>query len=464
MIRQARFNPPSCILPGHGHARDCPFPPARHPPAVKLRPALWPLVLLLLLRGDAAEPLFLAGAASRDITPREPVPMWGYGGVGARLSEGTDEPLRADALVIQARGRKLALVGLDLGRPPSEESLARIRERLARELRIEASFLGGSHTHHAPVMELSDRDGRGRGKYDAALRWYRELEDAIVAAVAEADARREPAALAAVARPVGGFNRNRHTKLEPKPVDRDLAVALFTSADGTRTLATLVNFAAHPTMLPSALNRFSPDYVGGLKDAVTNALGGVAVFLQGAAGDLSVDRRDRPDHRALGAALGQEAVALARTLQPAVPANPSLETAEERLRFEPRTNLGNPAVRAAFSVAFFPELVANYADEYADGVRPRLTVALLNGELGLVGVSGEVFSAHSLRLKERARLPVLFFAGYCNGYHQYFPTIEAVAEGGYGADAPVAPAAVGAGEELMNRALTRLYELRGRIP
>lgn len=427
-----------------------------------LRPGLL-LLLLLLLRGDAAEPQFLAGAASRDITPREPVPMWGYGGQGARLSEGTADPLRADALVLQVRGRKLALVGLDLGRSPSEASLGRIRERLEKELQIGASFIGGSHTHHAPVLELSDADGRGRGKYDAALRWYRELEDAIVAAVTEADARREPASLAAGVARVEGFNRNRHTKLEPRPVDRDLAVARFDTAAGGRTIATLINFAAHPTMLPSELRRFSPDYVGSLKDTVTNALGGVAVFLQGAAGDLSVDRRDRPDHRALGAALGAEAVALARSLTPAVPANPSLGFAEERLRFEPRTNLGNPAVRAAFSVAFFPELVANYADEYADGVRPRLTVALLNGEIGFVGVSGEVFCAHSLRLKERARLPVLFFVGYCNGYHQYFPTIEAVAEGGYGADATVAPAAVGAGEELMNRALTRLYEMRGKL-
>ncbi len=90
-------------------------------------------------------------------------------------------------------------------------------------------------------------------------------------------------------------------------------------------------------------------------------------------------------------------------------------------------------------------------------------MALLSGEIGLVGVPGEFFSAHSLRLKGRARLPVLFFAGYANGYHQYFPTIEAVAEGGYGADAPVAPAAVGAGEEIMNRALARLYEMRGRL-
>ena len=96
-------------------------------------------------------------------------------------------------------------------------------------------------------------------------------------------------------------------------------------------------------------------------------------------------------------------------------------------------------------------------------MRPRLTVALLNGDTALVGVSGEFFSNHSLRLKERARVKQLFFFGYCNGYHQYFPTIEAVAEGGYGADSPVSPAAVGAGEQIMNNALLWIYQMLGKI-
>jgi hypothetical protein len=57
----------------------------------------------------------------------------------------------------------------------------------------------------------------------------------------------------------------------------------------------------------------------------------------------------------------------------------------------------------------------------------------------------------------------LFFVGYANGYHQYFPTIEAVAEGGYGADNRVSPVAVGAGEQIMNTALIRIYQMLGRI-
>jgi hypothetical protein len=55
----------------------------------------------------------------------------------------------------------------------------------------------------------------------------------------------------------------------------------------------------------------------------------------------------------------------------------------------------------------------------------------------------------------------MIFCGYCNGYHQYFPTIEASAEGGYGADNQVAPVAVGAGEQIMDKALEWIYRLQG---
>jgi hypothetical protein len=88
---------------------------------------------------------------------------------------------------------------------------------------------------------------------------------------------------------------------------------------------------------------------------------------------------------------------------------------------------------------------------------------LLNREAAMVGISGEVFSSHAIRLKERARVKQLFFFSNSNGYHQYLPTIEAVAEGGYGADNSVSPVAVGAGEQLMNTALLWIYQMLGRI-
>ena len=433
------------------------------------------LLVLLLLScpigyAQSPETSFKVGVTRREITPREPVPMWGYGDRHDKLSQGVLDPLYATALVIQAGTQKLAIVGLDLGRSPAEASLQKIRQRIKAEAGIEHSFIAGSHTHHGPVLELSDAPGKGQGRFDAALRYYAQLEDAIVAAIVEANQKLMPAKFAAGSTQLANFNRNRHTKLEPKPSDRDLAVMRFDDLQG-KPLAVLVNFAAHPTMLPSGTLKFSADYAGALKAAIEKETGAPTIFMQGAAGDQSVNRElvaGQPNtqqlaHLTFGQALAREAVKLTQSLQPQEIKQPALQAREERFKFTARTDLSNPLIRALYERAFFPELFPNFADEYADGVRPRLTVALLNNEIALVGASGEFFSSHAIRLKERARVKQLFFFGYCNGYHQYFPTIEAVAEGGYGADNQVSPVAVGAGEQMMNAALLWLYQMLGKI-
>lgn len=388
--------------------------------------------------------------------------MWGYGARHDALSTGTLDPLQAAVVVIQAGEQKIAIVGLDLGRSPSEKSLQNIRQRIQTEVGIAHSFIAGSHTHHGPVLELSNEDGKGQGRFDASLRYYQQLEDGIVAAIIEANRKLVPAKFATGAIELDGFNRNRHTKLASKPVDRALTLMRFDDATG-KPLAVLINFTGHPTSLPAQTLKFSADYVGAMKSAVEKEFGGTAIFMQGAAGDLSINKGTNADHVGFGQALGREVVKLAASLQPATVTQPSLVVREERFRFEARSDLKNPLMRAAYSLAFFPELVANFVDEYADGVRPRLTVALLNGEVALVGASGEFFCQHANRLRERARVNQLFFFGYCNGYHQYFPTIEGAAEGGYGADSQVAIAAVGAGEQLMNTALKWIYQMQGRL-
>lgn len=421
------------------------------------------LLTLTCVSAPAAEAPFKAGAARRDITPTEPVPMWGYGARRDALSNGTIDPLHAAAVVVQAGDVKLAIVGLDLGRSPSEQSLAVIRERIKAQCGIAHSFIAGSHTHHGPVLELSDGDGKGRGKFDAALRYYKQLEDGITAAIVEADKRLAPAKLATGAVQLDGFNRNRHSKLEPKPVDRTLGVLRLDDAATDKPLAIVVNFTGHPTTLPAQTLKFSADWPGAMKAEVEKQLGGTAIFMQGASGDMSINKGTNADHVGFGQSLAREVVKLASSLKPAAPERASLAVREQRFRFESRVDLNNPLTRVAYSIAFFPELVANFADEYTEGVRPRLTVALLNGDVAFVGASGEFFCQHANRLRERARVGRLFFFGYCNGYHQYFPTIEGAAEGGYGADSQVAPAAVGAGEEMMNAALRWLFQLQGRL-
>jgi neutral ceramidase len=280
--------------------------------------------------------------------------------------------------------------------------------------------------------------------------------------ILEADGNLVPATVAAGSVELEGFNRNRHSKIQPVPVDRRLGVLRLDDAASGTPVAVLVNFTAHPTSIPDDTMTFSADYIGSMRETIEAKLGGTAVFMQGASGDLSTDRNGQ-DHRAYGAALGRAAVELAESLKPEAVTRPSLEVREERFTFASRVDFTNPVIAGIYSLAFFPELIATFVAEYTDGIRPRITVALLNDSIALVGGSGEFFCQHAIRLRERARVDELFFFGYCNGYHQYFPTIEAAAEGGYGADTQVAPAEVGAGETMMNAALAWIYQLQGKL-
>jgi len=310
------------------------------------------------------------------------------------------------------------------------------------------------------VLELFDEPGRGKGRYDAAIRYNKQLEDAIIQCIIQADRKRELASLGSSSQEIVGFNRNRHSKQNQAPVDTRLSVLRFDSVANGANIATLVNFTGHPTNISSQIRQFSADFVGAMRVAVQEKTGGGVVFMQGASGDISVNRGAHGDYLGYGAALGREVLKIYESIELKQVEKPTLRTKEERFTFDSRTDFRNPVVQGVYSVAFFPELVANFVEEYQDGIRPRLTVTVLNKEIAFVGASGEFFCQHSIRLRERARFENLFFFGYCNGYHQYFPTIEATAEGGYGADAQVAPAQIVAGESLMNQALIWLYQIR----
>jgi hypothetical protein len=396
-----------------------------------------------------------AGAAVADITPPLGHPLWGYAARHDAPSVGILDPLKARALVLQSQDVRIALVSLDLGRAPPRASTAAIRARIKKAVGVEHLFLAASHTHHGPVLELDDWPSPKNS-------YLRELERRLSDLVVEAAGKLKPARLGVAAKEVS-FNRNRHSKREDLPIDRQLLVLRVEDLQG-KPIAHAVNFAAHPTMHPASVHQFSADYPGALATFMEKEEGVPCLFLQGAAGDLSTNSAEHRGPDKFGQVLGREALALARSVRCQSLEGAALAVREEDLTFKSRTDLSNPLVSTALGRAFFPELIAFYQREYRDGVRPHLIVALLAGRIGFVGVSGEFFCGHSLSLKRRARLEQLFFIGYCNDYQQYFPTIEAASEGGYGTDPFVSPAELGAGERVMDRALIHLYELRGLLP
>ena len=193
---------------------------------------------------------FEAGAAKADITPPTGYPMWGYAARKDKPSTGVRDPLFARVLVLKAGDGKIALVSLDLGRAPIRESMARIREKLKPDGFLELFFVA-SHTHHGPVIEVET--------WPKDKPYVKELEEKLVAAIRKADVARKPAKYGVNSTEVT-FNRNRQSKRKDAPVDRELMVLRVETADG-KPIAHAVNFAAHPTMLPTNLMEFSAGLV-----------------------------------------------------------------------------------------------------------------------------------------------------------------------------------------------------------
>ena len=78
----------------------------------------------------------------------------------------------------------------------------------------------------------------------------------------------------------------------PESLDRSLVTLRFRDARG-RAIATLTNFACHPTILDGATEEVSSDYVGGFYRRMDSAIGGVNMFLQGSIGGWV-----QPEHEA----------------------------------------------------------------------------------------------------------------------------------------------------------------------
>ncbi len=367
----------------------------------------------------------------------------------------------AKAIVIEAGGKRLAIVGTDIGRGPTTAMMQDIRKAVAEQADVDTVMISGSHSHHGPVIELTDAPDFGKGKYDDAVAYSKRLPLLLVEAIVEAAGNLQPARMG-IANKDYDLNRNRHTKQSPKPTDPMLAVMRFDTLEG-KPLAVLVNFAAHPVTLPTELLKFSPDYPGHLQNRVESAMGTNCVFMQGAAGDMSPNRGSL-DTKGYGELLGDHVVSLAEGIETTVPEKPSIKAQVDRFDFTSRVDFNNRLLVAGFQRAFFPELVNNFVREYGAGIHPEMTTVLLNGDTAIVTGSGEFFCNHSNRLKQRVYLPHTLFFGYCNGHDMYFPTIEAASEGGYGGDAMVSPVQIGAGDAMMNQALVNIYTMLGKFP
>ena len=415
-----------------------------------------------------------AGVAKVDITPGGAELMWGFED-RTTPANGTIDPLYARVLVLEAGGKRLALVTLDLGRSFGPASMRRLRESAARSSNIACLLVTASHTHSAPVIR-DDYPGEPPP-------WEKTALERIGHAIDEATGKLQDARIGTgtgsvyVAHnrlrenadgSISWFERNL-TKVPTAPVDPTVSVLRVDRADGS-PMAVLVNYACHPVVFGSDNQRYSADFPAAMNRTVERELGGSALsfFLQEAPGDLNPYYAVTPMEQDAarwrdwtGERLGHEAARVAKEIATKVNAASTLDFREETMTVRLRWN--EDKFRAALIKFLGPEGMKVYGATVTPEFSIPLTTVLINRDIAFMTFPGEPFVDFQTNWRDRCPVRSAFLLGYTNGYHGYFPTIRAASLGGYGAASASTWVAPGTGERVVDRAVIHVYEMLGAL-
>jgi hypothetical protein len=276
------------------------------------------LGLAVLGRQPVAAAHFTIGFAVVETTPTPTngytralsgVSLGGYGiacpvfGLGRRAPTAIHDKIYARALAIESGGTGVVLVMLDaIG--AGNRTTAAIQQQASQALGLPAAhiFVGESHSHSAP--DLVGLWSQFDAVHNADFTAYRDFVIAkAVTAVQTAWQQRQAADLfVATGSLERAVNRRGWGFTDPALVVLDAVTA---SVPPTR-IATLVSWAAHPTVLPATNRQLARDFPGAAVDALEATLGaGTVVYWNGAFGDASpaVPSGDFAGARNLGTAV-----------------------------------------------------------------------------------------------------------------------------------------------------------------
>lgn len=409
----------------------------------------------------------LAGVARRIITPPPGIYLIGYGD-RTKGNTGVHDDLMATALVLGDGKKLITIVALDL-LTINEFIVDRVRARLAPT----EALLCCSHTHSGPIAYADEKSPRKNREF------IDSLVDNIVDAVKNAETNLSPAWLEyAQGEASLGVNRREqmpdgHFEIGRNPDGpRDKSVQVVSvfadsplpeeDGQGVR-LATIVNYACHGTVLGPDNLLVSADWIGVMRDKVEKELGGLTLFLQGAAANINPDmywEDARAFEMVAEQGLGMAEAVLAATGKSSVKMRGlplGIERAEAWLPTEtgvttsrPPRNYGKPLL----ALAKLPGFLSVFADLLLDQRYPWKPVieakngfwsvpmrinAVRIGELALVTYAAETFTEIGMKVKSASPARYTLFASVSDGCVSYLHTEESHAEGGYEVD--VAPLA-----------------------
>jgi hypothetical protein len=372
-----------------------------------------------------------------------------------------------------------------------------------------------THTHSGPVPYKSWVE---KG-YEMIDPWFEDVARWSAEAAVEARANLQPIRLRA-GRGQCHINTNRRAATQSGerflginpdgPCDHEVLVVRIDSMDG-KPLATLVNYACHPTIMGPPNRLITPDYPGAMKRVVEQAVGGKCLFLQGSAGDqgpLQGFQADTKVYRNFGAILGHEVAKVAlgldnipskthfrevmpsgaplgmydsefatlsslplRVLDKEIPVPlreglPDRKAATEKLELW-KSNLklarernDQAAITEAIYMARRADIQLRMADDFGGktsaGVRTHI---ITFGDVAFVGCNIEPFCEIGMEIKRHSPFPITFMCGYTNGRMAYMATAEEWPKGGY--EVENSPFGQSGAEVLITQILEVIQGLRG---
>ena len=404
---------------------------------------------------------YLIGFAEVDVTPPIGVQMAGY--YRKSPAEGIHDRLKAIAVVFDDRGGEKSAICVADVCGMDATLVASVRRRVGGAMKPERIMIAATHTHSGPSLVSDNLLNQ---------RWRCELEDRLVDVIREADISRRPARIGVGAGEVAGVGGNRRDPVGGI-VDRTVTVMRVDDVRaGGALMGVIVNHACHATTLGIDNLLISADYPGEVRTYVQSALEGkpVVLFLNGACGDInpggysaedsalgkSIPNRTFERAHEIGRIIGSEAVALTRSLPPRaeflvrgghlpvrLPMRRTLLPAEAEAALRAAKARTEAARQTEVSGQEMDRLNLEqvYAEIELGGARKRFGLpngewtseiqALGVGDAVFLGMPGEVFNEIGIALRKASPFKQTFLVGYANDGAGYFPTVQALRQGGY---------------------------------
>lgn len=457
----------------------------------------------------------LAGTGRRCTNPPPNIAHGGWGAQKHEQAEGIDMDLWVTALALSDKTTTAVILDIDLQILTNERAdQIRAAVSAATGLPVQNIRASVTHTHSGPVPYKSWIE---KG-YELVGPWFENLARWSAEAATEAIANLQPVEMR-VGRGDCRINTNRRSVTEtgerflgvnPEgPCDHEVRVVKLDSLTG-ESIATLVNYACHPTIMGPANRLITPDYPGAMKRVVEQAVGGRCVFLQGAAGNqgpLISFQADPNVYRHFGAILGHEATRIALGMkhipskvklktvlasgaplgmyesefatQSAVPllvqeqeicvpvreGLPERAVAAEKLDFwkgklkAAREIADNAAITEAVYMARRADIQLRMAEDFGGVTTARVRTHFITfGDVALVACNIEPFCEIGLAIKQQSPFPATCMSGYTNGRLAYMATAEEWPKGGY--EVENSPFGQNAAEILQQEIVATLKDLR----